>query len=146
VGEAQNQPFQLAFNPSWKIDFQGSRVTSDRGLLLVREEEGAFPNVSNRPERRTIVPFSSSKRKLRIRKMPAIVAEFGGEYLVRGGKAATLSGDWDPARVVIVDFESMEKFESLWTSPEYRAVAPLREWSAQTHAVVIEGADDGKAI
>jgi hypothetical protein len=37
VGEQQNQPFQLSFNPSLKVDFQGSRVTSDGGLLLVRE-------------------------------------------------------------------------------------------------------------
>jgi hypothetical protein len=37
VGENQNQPFQLSFNPSLRVDFQGSRVTSDRGLVLVRE-------------------------------------------------------------------------------------------------------------
>jgi hypothetical protein len=29
--------FQLSFNTSLRIDFQGSRVTSDGGLLLVRE-------------------------------------------------------------------------------------------------------------
>ncbi|HXX24266.1 MAG TPA: IS1380 family transposase [Terriglobia bacterium] len=37
MGETQNQPFQLSFNPSLKVDFQGSRVTSDGGLILVRE-------------------------------------------------------------------------------------------------------------
>jgi hypothetical protein len=37
VGEKQNQPFQLLFNASLKVDFQGSRVTSDGGLILVRE-------------------------------------------------------------------------------------------------------------
>ena len=37
MGEQQNQPFQLSFHPSLKVDFQGSRVTSDGGLLLVRE-------------------------------------------------------------------------------------------------------------
>src|ERR1039457_4183716 len=37
VGEAQNQPFQLSFNSSLKVDFQGSGVTSDGGLVLVRE-------------------------------------------------------------------------------------------------------------
>jgi hypothetical protein len=37
VGEKQNQPFQLSFNPSLKVDFEGSRVTSDSGLLLVRK-------------------------------------------------------------------------------------------------------------
>src|SRR6266849_8024298 len=37
VGDAQDRPFQLSFNSSLKVDFQGSRVTSDGGLLLVRE-------------------------------------------------------------------------------------------------------------
>ena len=37
MGEKQNQAFQLSFNASLKIDFQGSRITSDGGLVLVRE-------------------------------------------------------------------------------------------------------------
>src|SRR5438093_10598047 len=37
VGDSQNQPFQLSFNRLLRVDFQGSRVTSDGGLLLVRE-------------------------------------------------------------------------------------------------------------
>jgi hypothetical protein len=34
VGETQNQPFQLSFHASLKVDLQGSRVTSDGGLIL----------------------------------------------------------------------------------------------------------------
>jgi hypothetical protein len=37
VGESQNQSYQLSFNSSLKFDFQGSRVTSDAGLILVRK-------------------------------------------------------------------------------------------------------------
>src|ERR1022692_4548585 len=37
VGEKEKQPFQLSFNSSLKVDFQGSAVTSDGGLILVRE-------------------------------------------------------------------------------------------------------------
>src|SRR5208337_4347073 len=37
VGETQDRPFQLSFNSSLKVAFQGSRVTSDGGLVLVRE-------------------------------------------------------------------------------------------------------------
>src|SRR5208283_28359 len=37
MGEIQNRPFQLSFNASLKVGFQGSRVTSDGGLILVRE-------------------------------------------------------------------------------------------------------------
>ena len=37
MGDNQNQLFQLSFNRFLRVDFQGSRVTSDGGLLLVRE-------------------------------------------------------------------------------------------------------------
>ena len=37
MGETQNEPFRLSFNSSLKVDFHGSRVTSDGGLVLVRE-------------------------------------------------------------------------------------------------------------
>jgi hypothetical protein len=37
MGEKQNRPFQFSFNASLKVDFQGSRVISDGGLILVRE-------------------------------------------------------------------------------------------------------------
>jgi hypothetical protein len=37
MGEKQNQAFQLSFNAALKIEFQGSRVTSDGGLVVVRE-------------------------------------------------------------------------------------------------------------
>ena len=37
MGEKENMPFQLTFNGFLKVDFQGSRVTSDGGLILIRE-------------------------------------------------------------------------------------------------------------
>ena len=40
MGENQNQPFQLSFHTSLKVNFQGSRVTPDGGLILIRELDG----------------------------------------------------------------------------------------------------------
>src|SRR5215472_6206376 len=37
AGERREQPFQLSFNSWLRVDFQGSRVSSDAGMLLVRE-------------------------------------------------------------------------------------------------------------
>ena len=37
MGEKQRKPFQLTFNGLLKVDFHGSRVTSDGGSILVRE-------------------------------------------------------------------------------------------------------------
>jgi hypothetical protein len=46
MGEKQDGPIQLPFNASLKVDFQGSRVTSDGGLILVRELDGAWDSVN----------------------------------------------------------------------------------------------------
>lgn len=37
MGEKHNEPFQFTFNGFLKVAFQGSRVTSDAGLILIRE-------------------------------------------------------------------------------------------------------------
>jgi hypothetical protein len=53
VGETQNQPFQFSFNSSLKVDSQGSRVTSDAGLILVRElDERRGEGIALHPEAR----------------------------------------------------------------------------------------------
>lgn len=74
-----------------------------------------------------------------IRKVPETIAKFGGTYLARGGQVTVASGDWNPARIIIVEFDSMGKFREWWESPEYRAIAPLRERSTKTNAIVVEG-------
>lgn len=76
-----------------------------------------------------------------IKQVPPIVEKFGGKYLARGGKVTVVSGDWNPARVIIIEFASTDKFNAWWNSPEYRLVAPLREQSAKVNAVIIEGAE-----
>ncbi|MFA5089747.1 MAG: DUF1330 domain-containing protein [Candidatus Omnitrophota bacterium] len=74
-----------------------------------------------------------------IQKVPQTIVKFGGRYLVRGGQVKVVSGDWNPQRLIIVEFKSMDKFNAWWDSSEYRVIAPLREQSAKTNAVVIEG-------
>ena len=50
MGEKQNGPFQVSFNTSLKIAFQGARVISGGGLILVRElnERLGFGELSTR--------------------------------------------------------------------------------------------------
>jgi len=83
--------------------------------------------------------FDKEKYMQYVSKVPPIVEKFGGRYVVRGGKTITIAGDWNPMRFIIIEFENIEKFNAWWNSPEYRAVAPLREQSAKTNAIVAEG-------
>jgi uncharacterized protein (DUF1330 family) len=70
---------------------------------------------------------------------PPIVAAYGGKYLARGGKAETLEGDWSPHRLVILEFESVERAKEWLNSPEYRAPRQMRHQTTQSKMVVIEG-------
>lgn len=76
------------------------------------------------------------------KRVPQTIAQFGGKYLARGGQITVAFGDWCPTRLIIVEFASMDKYLAWWNSTEYKAIAPLRERSAKTNAVVVEGQKD----
>jgi uncharacterized protein (DUF1330 family) len=70
---------------------------------------------------------------------PATIARYGGKYLARGGTVEVLEGDWNPQRLVVLEFESMERFREWYDSPEYAPHKQLRSEAADTDFVVVEG-------
>ncbi len=70
---------------------------------------------------------------------PATVAAYGGRYLARGGKTETFEGEWVPKRLVILEFESVERARAWLDSPEYEPVKKLRHEAAVSNMVAIEG-------
>lgn len=73
------------------------------------------------------------------KRSPAAVAAYGGKYLVRGGKTEVLEGDWQPNRLVILEFENTDKAKAWLNSPEYHPAWELRKKSARTRSVLMEG-------
>ena len=69
----------------------------------------------------------------------AAVAKFGGRYLVRGGAAHLLEGDWAASRLVILEFDSVEQAQRFYDSPEYQAARQQRQGAAQMNMLVVEG-------
>ena len=72
--------------------------------------------------------------------MPTIAA-YGGRFLARGGKVDILEGDWQPKRLVIVEFPSVERAKAWWSSAEYSEAKALRQATSEGTLVVIEGSD-----
>ena len=68
------------------------------------------------------------------------VGLYGGRYVARGGRAEILEGDWKPARVVILEFDSIDRARQWLESPEYRDARRLRQQTARTNMIVVEGA------
>lgn len=74
-----------------------------------------------------------------VQKVRSVVEAHGGRYLVRGGQVIPMSPDWTPERIVIIEFESIETVNRCFGSEEYKKLAPLRELSTSTKAIVVEG-------
>jgi uncharacterized protein (DUF1330 family) len=70
---------------------------------------------------------------------PGAIAAGGGRFLARGGELAVLEGDWNPTRLVILEFEDLDAVKRFYESPEYQAAIKLREGAAQLNLVAVEG-------
>ena len=70
---------------------------------------------------------------------PESIAAHGGKYIARGGQTEVLEGEWEPRRVVILEFEDVARARSWHESPEYREARTLRHSAAHSLMIVVEG-------
>ena len=73
------------------------------------------------------------------RQAEATVVSQGGKYIVRGGGVQTLEGDWQPKRLVVLEFPSVAQARAWWDCEEYREPKKLRQKSAVTQMILVEG-------
>lgn len=69
------------------------------------------------------------------------VAQFGGNFLVRGGAVERLEGTWQPQRIVIIEFPTVDVARAWWDSEAYRAARQVRMRTATTDVLLIAGVD-----
>ena len=71
---------------------------------------------------------------------PATIAAAGGEYMVRGGRHESLEGDWQPARLAVLRFPSLERAKAWYEGESYRAARARRAGATEFfNMVVVEG-------
>jgi uncharacterized protein (DUF1330 family) len=66
------------------------------------------------------------------------VAQFQGTYLIRGGAATALEGDWRPSKVSILSFPSIELATAWYDSPEYKAARDVRQGAVRMRLVAVD--------
>jgi uncharacterized protein (DUF1330 family) len=69
----------------------------------------------------------------------ATVEKYGGKYIVRGSQVETLEGNWNPKRIVVLQFESMQRAKDWLNCTEYREPRKMRHRTAKTKMIVVEG-------
>lgn len=70
---------------------------------------------------------------------PPSLKPFDGKFVVRGGKAETLEGDWVPERIVVLEFPDVEKANAWWNSEGYASAKALRQRTSYTNMIVVPG-------
>ncbi len=71
--------------------------------------------------------------------VPPSLEPYGGRFMIRGGNVENLEGDWAPKRFVMVEFPSVERAKEWWASAEYAEAKALRQATAKTQMIVVEG-------
>lgn len=67
------------------------------------------------------------------------VAAYGGKFIVRGGRAEVVDGDWKPQRVVVIEFPDLAQARRWRASPEYGRACEIRNRAATTRMLLVEG-------
>ena len=71
--------------------------------------------------------------------VPPTIEAFGGRYVARGGAIGALEGDWQPERIVIIEFDDVERARAWHGSDLYAPAKALRGASSNTRMIVVEG-------
>ncbi|MBT4684825.1 MAG: DUF1330 domain-containing protein [Candidatus Marinimicrobia bacterium] len=81
----------------------------------------------------------STKYKEYIKLTPPIVQKFGGKFLIRGGDYEICEGEWQPKRIIMIQFKSMEKAKEFYHSIEYKKILQIRQDSSYSDLVLVDG-------
>ena len=63
----------------------------------------------------------------------------GAEVCVRGGAVEVLEGDWQPERLVVLKFPTVEGARAFYASAEYRLARDARAGAAVMSMVLVQG-------
>lgn len=73
-----------------------------------------------------------------IKMSPASIAQYGGRFIARGGRAEALEGDTPARRVVVLEFPSYDQAKTWHASAEYADAKKLRQAIATTSMLLVE--------
>lgn len=65
----------------------------------------------------------------------------GARYLARGGPHKVHEGDWEPRRIVLIEFPSVTAWEAFYNGPVYQGLKTVRDACSSARLVSVEGLD-----
>ena len=72
---------------------------------------------------------------------PATLVPYQGKFIVRGGETESLEGNWQPERIVVLEFPTKHLAKQWWSSVEYAPAKAIRHRTASTKMLLVKGVD-----
>ena len=69
----------------------------------------------------------------------ATIAKYNGKPLVRGGDFEVLEGNYQPRRMIMLEFADMATLKAWYDSDDYAALKEMRHSSSSANIVAVEG-------
>ena len=73
------------------------------------------------------------------RAVKPLLESAGARYLARGGEFTVFEGDYQPQRLVLVEFPSLQAMEEFYESEAYQALEPQRRACSSARILGVEG-------
>lgn len=77
-----------------------------------------------------------------LQRIDATLAEFGGRFLVHGGKKEVIEGAW-PGDLIVIKFPDGERARAWYGSPGYQDILALRTNNSEADVIFVPGVAEG---
>jgi uncharacterized protein (DUF1330 family) len=134
-----------AIKPSWRFRESRSSSTHERTGVWLRTQVFRSAETTMEKPMPAYVIFdvdirdADQYREFMTAVKPALEA-VGARYLVRGGAHKVYEGDWQPRRIVLLEFPSVEVWEAFYNGPTYQGLKAIRDACSSARLVGVEGA------
>lgn len=71
--------------------------------------------------------------------VPATLEPFGGRFVVRGPQVERLEGDWQPHRLVVLEFPDLERARAWYGSARYEEAKAIRQRASHGSLLLVDG-------
>lgn len=117
-------------------------------MISQAQPQGAAPGAQDGKDE-DMAPFGYLIARVRVDDMeqykkymavsPDAIGAFGGQFLVRGGQNATMEGETETHRLVVVRFPTYQAAKECYESEVYQAAKRLRDDAGEAQMIIVEG-------
>ena len=71
--------------------------------------------------------------------IPEFIEKHSGHYIIKGGAPKVMEGDWNPDKIVVIEFPSRENAEAFLNDPDAQSLLDIRRHNTTSKLILVDG-------